>query len=672
VANLSQLSLLTYSRLIARSPAGKGLSLKRDKSAQLRGRLPTEIDSLSAEVYIPSVIEVRNLLFSYRDERGSTIPAIRGLDLSIPEGSYLAVLGPNGSGKSTLARLLAGIIPADSGELRLGGLDPKIPKQREKLRATVGLIFQNPDNQLVSVTVERELAFGLENLGLPPEEMKDRIDWALEKFNLGRYRFHSPNKLSGGEKQRLAIAAVVAMRPSYLILDEPTSFLDPAGRAEILSILNGVNSRPDLDGPARTLNETADPERTRRVTTMHITQFPEEACRAERVVVLSEGKVFMEGTPQDVFSQADLLRSIGLCLPQLGQLQRLLRERGVEIGGDLCRAEEFHRSLVSLREKRDPRTATIPLPQPEAGRRPSKLRRDDRGSEIVTLENVSFRYRDFASRPEAALSEVNLSICVGEFMGLVGPTGSGKTTLANLVAGLLEPTSGRLWPRRRKEGKVEVGLILQFPERQFFRERVLEDITYGLENLGCNGGEAKREALRALQLVNLEAAEFCDRHLHTLSGGEKRCVAIASILALRPRLLVLDEPFLALDPGTTARLMETLRQIHEAGTSVLLISHDLAAIFELVDRLVVLKEGRIAVDLPSGKRELWPEAVLESGLPLPEHLALLKRLEGEGWKVSYNDLTLGATALKIAESLVCRELPAAFSGDANERANLAG
>lgn len=618
------------------------------------------------------MIEARNLLFSYRDERGSTIPAIRGLDLSVAEGSHLAILGPNGSGKSTLARLMAGIIPADSGELRLGGLDPKIPEQREKLRATVGLIFQNPDNQLVSVTVERELAFGLENLGLPPEEMKDRIDWALEKFNLGRYRFHSPNKLSGGEKQRLAIAAVVAMRPSYLILDEPTSFLDPAGRAEILSILDGVNSPPGLDDPATTSKETVEPESIRRFTTIHITQFPEEACRAERVVVLHQGKVFLEGTPQEVFSRADLLRSIGLFAPQLGRLQRLLRERGIEIEGDLCRAEEFHRSLVSLREKQDRGSSRIPVPEPGGGRRASKLRHNDSGSEIVTLENASFSYRDFASRPETALSGVNLSIRAGEFLGLVGPTGSGKTTLANLVAGLLEPTSGRLRSRRRENGGVEVGLILQFPERQFFRERVLEDISYGLENLGCNGGQAKREALRALQLVNLEAAEFCDRHLHTLSGGEKRCAAIASILALRPRLLVLDEPFIALDPGTTARLKKSLRRIHEAGTSVLLISHDIAAVFELVDRLVVLKEGRIAVDLPSGKRELWPEAVLASGLPLPEHLALLKRLEGEGWKVSYNDLTLGATALKITESLACRELPDTFTGDANERANLTG
>jgi energy-coupling factor transporter ATPase len=618
------------------------------------------------------VIEAKNLFFSYRDERGSIIPAIRGLDLSVPKGSYLAILGPNGSGKSTLARLLAGIIPADSGELRLGGLDPKIPEQREKLRAAVSLIFQNPDNQLVSVTVERELAFGLENLGLPPEEMKDRINWALEKFNLARYRFHSPNKLSGGEKQRLAIAAVVAMRPSYLVLDEPTSFLDPAGRAEILSILNGVNSRPGQDRLARTLNETVDPQPKGRFTTIHITQFPEEACRAERVVVLHEGKVFLEGTPQEVFSQADLLRSIGLSLPQLGQLQRMLRQRGVEIGGDFCRAEEFHRSLVSLREKQDPGSSTTPISEPEAARRPSKLHRNDSGSEIVTLENVSFSYRDFASRPEAVLSEMNLSIRAGEFVGLVGPTGSGKTTLANLIAGLLQPTSGRLRSRRRESGRVDVGLILQFPERQFFRERVLEDITYGLENLGSSGGEAKREALRALQLVNLEAAEFCDRHLHTLSGGEKRCVAIASILALRPRLLVLDEPFIALDPETTAALKETLRQIHKSGTSVLLISHDLAAVFELVDRLVVLKEGRIAIDLPSGKRELWPEAVLESGLPLPEHLALLKRLQAEGWKVRYDDLTLGATALKIAASLTCRELPTTFSGDANERANLTG
>lgn len=608
------------------------------------------------------MIEVTNLHFSYKDEAGSPLPAIRGMSFSIPEGSYIAIIGPNGSGKSTLARLLAGILFATSGELKIGGLNPKSPQQRERLRTLVGLIFQNPDNQLVSVTVEREVAFGLENLGLPPEEIKEGIDWALGEFNLERYRFHSPNKLSGGEKQRLAIASVMTMQPAYLILDEPTSFLDPTGRAEILSVLDRIGSRPvrrcsvqgkrePFHGPKGKVNLGSP----RKLTTVHITQFPEEACLAQKVVVLNEGKVFLEGSPPEVFSHIEPLESIGLRPPQLGRLQQMLKEQGLRIMGEPCRAEQFRHSLVSLQKKPNRAESRTTIRKRGAKEKPSGLRKDKNPDKIASLEELSFRYRDFASKPKEVISEVNLSISVGEFVGLIGPTGSGKTTLANLISGLLKPTSGKLTFSREKEGRPRVGLILQFPERQFFCETVSEDIAYGLKNRGYSGGQLKAELERSLQLVDLEAEAFSDRQVHALSGGEQRRVAIASILAMKPELLILDEPFIALDPEATVKLKQSLRRIHEGGTSILLISHDLEAIFELTDRLIILKEGRITDDLPSTDRESWPEAVLKSGLVLPDHLTLLRNLQDQGWEVNYGDLTLNGTASQIVRNLIRME-----------------
>ncbi|KPJ51013.1 MAG: hypothetical protein AMJ41_00450 [candidate division Zixibacteria bacterium DG_27] len=608
------------------------------------------------------MIEAKDLHFSYKDQSGSLLPAIRGMSFSIPEGGYIAIIGPNGSGKSTLAHLLAGILFTTSGELKIGGLDPKSPEQRERLRTLVGLIFQNPDNQLVSVTVEREVAFGLENLGLPPEEMRAHIDWALGEFDLERYRFHSPNRLSGGEKQRLAIASVMAMGPAYLILDEPTSFLDPTGRAEILSVLDRIGSQPvrgcldrgkpdPFRGPQKEVNLGSP----RKLTTVHITQFPEEACLAQKVVVLNQGKVFLEGSPPEVFSHIEPLESIGLRPPQLGRLQQMLKERGLRIMGEPCRAEEFLHSLVSLQKKWNRIESETAIRRGGAREEPSGLGKGKNPDKIVSLEELSFRYRDFASKPEEVLSEVNLSISVGEFVGLIGPTGSGKTTLANLISGLLKPTSGRVTFSREKEGGPRVGLILQFPERQFFRETVSEDIVYGLKNLGFSGGKLKAELERSLQLVDLGAEAFSDRQVHALSGGEQRRVAIASILAMKPELLILDEPFIALDPEATVKLKQSLSRIHEGGTSILLISHDLEAIFELSSRLIILKEGRITADLPSTDRGSWPEAVLKSGLVLPDHLTLLRNLEDQGWEVSYGDLTLKQTASQIARNLIRTE-----------------
>ncbi|HNS72132.1 MAG TPA: ATP-binding cassette domain-containing protein [bacterium] len=239
------------------------------------------------------MIEIDDIHFSYRDENGTPLPVLNGVSLRIEPGEAVAVMGANGSGKSTLAKCCNGLFLPGSGRVVVDGLDTADEKSLPAIRRRVGMIFQNPDNQIVSTTVEREIAFGLENLGLPYEEMHARVDEMLRRFDLHPFRLKSPHYLSGGEKQRLALAAVLAMRPRYIILDEPTSLLDPQHRRQIIDLLLGLH-------------------REREIAWILVTQFPEEALLAERLIILEQGRLYRAGKPAEIFREVDELLAIGL------------------------------------------------------------------------------------------------------------------------------------------------------------------------------------------------------------------------------------------------------------------------------------------------------------------------------------------------------------------------
>jgi energy-coupling factor transport system ATP-binding protein len=258
------------------------------------------------------VIEISDITYTY----SSTEPAaqvLKGVSLTIAPGEAIAVIGPNGSGKTTLARCLNALLIPTSGTVRVDGLDSREPLNWRAIRRQVGMVFQNPDNQIVSASVEREIAFGLENIGMPTDEMRARVDAMLEKFDLQRYRHKSPHYLSGGEKQRLALAAVLAMNPLYLVLDEPTTLLDPRSRLSILQIVK----------------ELGDPNlQTMPISTILITQFPDEALAVDRVVVLNDGRIWNQGPPPEVFQRVDDLAAIGLEPPVQFYLRKIAHERG--------------------------------------------------------------------------------------------------------------------------------------------------------------------------------------------------------------------------------------------------------------------------------------------------------------------------------------------------------
>lgn len=270
-------------------------------------------------------IHAKDLCYSYKEEGQLDLPVLRGLSLDICKGEYVAILGHNGSGKSTFAKLLNMILEPDSGELIVAGKNLTSPDLTEDdvyaLRREVGMVFQSPDNQLVATIVEDDVAFGPENLGVPSAEIRRRVDEALATVGMSDYAKHEPHRLSGGQKQRVAIAGIIAMMPSCMIFDESTSMLDPHGRREVIETFEKLN-------------------REKGITVLTITHYMNEAARADRVVVIDDGKILMQGTPAEVFARADELRAVGLDVPQCTQLVHELRAKGVCLAGEPTTAEE--------------------------------------------------------------------------------------------------------------------------------------------------------------------------------------------------------------------------------------------------------------------------------------------------------------------------------------------
>ena len=269
-------------------------------------------------------IRARDLWYSYEENEGQA-PVLRGISLDIRKGEYVAILGHNGSGKSTLAKLLNGILEPDSGELTVAGVVLSSPELTDddvfQLRREVGMVFQNPDNQLVATIVEDDVAFGPENLGVPPEEIRRRVDAALETVGMTRYAKHEPHRLSGGQKQRVAIAGLIAMLPSCMIFDEATAMLDPSGRREVIETMEKLN-------------------REQGITVLTITHYMNEAARADRVIVIDDGRVLADGTPREIFADPGRLIAAGLDVPQCTSLIHALRAEGVKLDGEPISPEE--------------------------------------------------------------------------------------------------------------------------------------------------------------------------------------------------------------------------------------------------------------------------------------------------------------------------------------------
>ena len=565
------------------------------------------------------MIRVQNLGFSYP----GGVVALRDVSLEIAPGESLAIIGANGSGKTTLARCLNGLHLPSEGDVQVDDLSTRNPEALFEIRKRVGMVFQNPDDQLVSTTVETEIAFGLENLAVPPEQMHRRVDEALAAFHLDAYRYHPPHHLSGGEKQRLAIAAAVTLRPRYLVLDEPTSLLDPQSRREVSKLLRSLR---DEFG----------------ITTIHITQIPEQAARVDRLVVMHQGRLLYDASPAELFADPRLLQRIDLDVPFTCALASRLKENRFP----LPIAEIF--SVDSLAEVILPYCSSSP---PDW--RPASLPADSASK--LSTEALEHIYDQGLPTQQRGICRVDLDIPTGSIVALIGPSGSGKTTLAQHFNGLLKPHRGRvlldaedIWTQEMPQVRRRVGLLFQFPELQLFEESVELDVAFGPRNLGYAPERIEALVDSSLNSVGLPREQFGRRSPLSLSGGEKRRVALAGVLAMAPEVLVLDEPTAGLDGWATRNMSQVFRQLQEQGKTLVLITHNMDLVAELATHVIVLKEGSIQLQGHTRAVLSNPDFVALSGLEPPAPIRFMRALTSRGAKLPSDLLTLEEIASVFA------------------------
>ncbi len=575
-----------------------------------------------------NIIKAAGLVFDYirRDEEDKIEEkkrAIDHLDVEIEKGNFVAVLGHNGSGKSTFAKHINGILLPTEGEVWVAGMNTADEDRLWDVRKTAGMVFQNPDNQIIGNIVEEDVGFGPENLGVPTEEIWKRVDESLKAVGMTLYRKKSPNRLSGGQKQRVAIAGVMAMKPECIVLDEPTAMLDPNGRADVIRTVRELNQKEGI-------------------TVVLITHYMEEVIHADRVIVMDDGRVVMDGTPREVFAQVQQLKEYRLDVPQVTELAWELKNAGINMPEGILDRKEFTNAFLSVcpgellkkpaaEEPRSSETAK------EAGGK------EGQGETAIKAIDLNFKYSSGTAFEQQALKDVSFEVRDGEFIGLIGHTGSGKSTLIQHLNGLIRPTSGDILFHgtsiysegySMKELRSKVGLVFQYPEHQLFEADVFSDVCFGPKNLGLSAEEVEKRARHALKLVGLDE-KFYKRSPFELSGGQKRRVAIAGVLAMRPEVMILDEPTAGLDPRGRDEILEQIERLNrQHGLTIILVSHSMEDVARYVDRLMVMDHGRKVFDgTPKEVFRHWKE--LESmGLAAPQVTYLVQELRAEGVGIS--------------------------------------
>lgn len=576
-----------------------------------------------------SMVKTDKLVFEYekRDEEGNVIGtqrAIDEVDIQIEKGRFIAILGHNGSGKSTFAKHINALLVPGGGTMWVGGRDTKDEDELWNIRQSAGMVFQNPDNQIIATVVEEDVGFGPENLGVPTKEIWQRVDDALEKVGMTEYRYRSPNKLSGGQKQRVAIAGVVAMRPECIVLDEPTAMLDPNGRKEVI----------------RTVR---DLQKQEKVTVILITHYMEEVTDADYIYVMDKGKVVMEGKPEQIFSKVDLLKHYRLDVPQATAVADELIRKGFPVSAGTLTREALCREVVSLARERG--RIQDPLGK-EVYRDEVKSRPD--GDPVLRLKNLNYIYNPGTAYEKHAMKGVDLDIWQGEFIGIIGHTGSGKSTLIQHLDGLIRATGGELFFQGEniyQEGysmktlRQQVGLVFQYPEHQLFEADVLSDVCFGPKNQGLSDEECRQRAKEALQMVGFPETLY-NASPFDLSGGQKRRVAIAGVLAMRPKVLVLDEPTAGLDPKGRDDILDQIALLQKTThMTVILVSHSMEDVARYVDRIIVMNRGEKIFDDTPKRVFRHYKRLEEVGLAAPEVTYLMHELRAQCIPVS-TDITL--------------------------------
>jgi energy-coupling factor transporter ATP-binding protein EcfA2 len=545
-------------------------------------------------------LEASGLAFTYQDgER----PALRGLSFAQRAGQMIGIMGASGAGKSTLAKCLNRIIPEFeggdfSGTVIVGGR--KLDGRRVfEIAAEVGMVFQDFESQLFSTNVEHEVAFAMEQVGMDRAEMNARIRPALEAVGLAGFEHRDPMSLSGGEKQRLAIASVLALRPAVIVLDEPTTDLDPESRAEVFALIHKL--------------------REQNLTLIVIEHETEELRLSDRVILLREGEIAADGPPREMMTHLDLLEDAGVHPPSLNKVLHLLG-----IGGHAESVDDAFGKIVGAFPKLAAHAAAQDADPPAEPPVQSSVA----AAPLASVEGLSFNY----SGGPRVLDAVDLRVDAGDFVAIVGQNGSGKTTLAKHIVGLLAPVEGRVRLEGRDRSTMrpaetahEVAYVFQNPDHQIFAATVWDEAAFGPRNFGLGHQEVESRCAEVLDAVGLLAARDSDPFL--LSKGERQRLAVASVLTLRPRLLILDEPTTGMDYREQRRMMSLVTELNRAGVAIVIITHTPYLVAEYARRVVLMRKGRKLFD--GGVREFFAhDALLRNSSFRPPEVTRLARRFG--------------------------------------------
>ena len=522
-----------------------------------------------------AIIEMEGVSFSYGSDAAH---ALDNVSLTVNEGDFIGIIGPSGAGKSTLAACLSGAIPHHyTGELFgttiVDGADT-CDITLTDISRIVGSVNQDIDAQMVASVVEDELLFGLENFGVPHDEFEGRIERTLATVGISELRHREIATLSGGQKQKVAIAAILALEPRVLVLDEPTAALDPVSSRIVFETLADINRRLG-------------------VTVIVIEQkVALLSTYCSRILVMDHGSIALTGTPHEVFGHSGNLRAIGVDSPRTVRISNSLVRDGLTDRSEPClnvdEAYGLIRDILAGVEGIADTAADAPEPSPHTPARPHA----DGATPILTLEHVGFTYPGGG----ASVEDLSMTVYPGELVGIVGQNGAGKTTLTKLLNGLLKPSAGtvRVAGLDTRETPVStiaahVATLFQNPDRQICKNTVIDEVAFGLELTGVDGAEARERARAVIKRFGLPATEAP----FSLSRGQRQMVALAGVVVMEPEIVLLDEPTSGLDYRECMTVMETVSDMADHGCAVIMVCHDMEVVSDFAERIVVMANGRI-------------------------------------------------------------------------------
>ncbi len=532
---------------------------------------------------INEAIRIEDVSFSYagQSEQSFESQALNRVNLMFKKKHHIAVLGRNGSGKSTLAKLINGLLLPSEGNVIVFGKNTNSSDYIWEIRQSCGMVFQNPDNQIVGTTVEEDVAFGPENLGVPSNEIRERVDRCLALVGLSEYAKKSPSQLSGGQKQKLAIAGILAMQPQCIILDEATSMLDPQTSHDLMNLIQELRDQFSL-------------------TIIDITHDIQNAILADYIFVLNKGEILAEGTPREIFTQDQLLVEAGLEFPRYLDVFKDIQRDIILPESYFTKAEsnlifteeEVIAEFESLKEK-----SYIAKQITNYSKEDSK---QTTNKSIIQIEHLNFSYQRNTSQEVKALNDISFSISEGELITIIGHSGSGKSTLISHLNGLIQPQTGKVRvmdystseDKDIREIRRHVGLLFQYPEHQLFENTVYEDITFGPRQFKFDEKTIEENVKKAIQIVNIDES-ILKKSPFELSGGQQRRVAIAGVISMDSDIYVLDEPAAGLDPVGREEIFSYISELRKLGKTIILITHDMNLAAELSDRVMVLSKGEL-------------------------------------------------------------------------------